>query len=78
MHIEKAFKAIAEWYEGDAFQVIGITTEIEGDCEDLDQSEHFMSVSGWQSGPGFIGDDYHGEVYFEFEKGKYIHTEFWT
>lgn len=78
MDIEKAFKAVAEWYDGDSFHIIGVTDTPKGGTANFDQHPDFISVKGWQSGPGVNGDDFHGSIYFEFRPGKYIATEFWT
>jgi hypothetical protein len=77
MHVEKALKAIEEWYDGESFEIGKITTDPVGDADDFDQSEHFLSVVGWQEQVGMEGDSFHGCIYFEFEKGKFISTSYW-
>jgi hypothetical protein len=75
MHIEKAIKAIEDWYEGGSFSIGRITTDPKGSADDFDQSKHFLSVVGYQNS-GYIEDDYNGSIYFEYEKGKFISTSF--
>lgn len=78
MHVEEAVSAILEWYEGDDFVINGITETTEGSAADFDQSEHFISVVGFQNSVGWGEDSFEGRVYFEFEKGKFISTSFRT
>lgn len=77
MHIETALKAIEDWYDGEGYQIGKITEEPRGSSDDFDQSETFLSVVGWQNSVGMDGDSYHGGVYFEYEKGKFISTSFY-
>lgn len=77
MHIETALNAIKDWYEGEGFQIGEITDAAKGSTEDFDQSEVFLSVRGEQRPVGIEGDSFQGEIYFEYENGKYIKTYFW-
>ncbi len=77
MHVETALKAIEKWYDGDSFQIGKITTEPQGDSDDFEQSETFLSVVGYQHSVGTEGDSFQGSIYFEYEQGKFIATHFW-
>ncbi len=79
--LKKYFKAIHDWYEGESYSISGIK-EL-GDISALetgifDQSEHFLSVKGYQHSFGCSGDSFRGGAYFEIAPGLYIATEFWV
>jgi len=76
MDIETALKGMEDWYQGESFSIGRVTTEPKGSAEDFDQSDVFLSVVGYQESVGMEGDSYHGIIYFEFEKGKFISTQF--
>ena len=76
MHIEKAISAIKEWYDSEGFEIGGITETPKGSSVDFDQSEAFISVVGYRHSIGMDGDSFHGQVFFEYEKGKFISTSF--
>lgn len=77
MDIEKAIKAITEWYKGESFSIFGVTEEPIIEDANFEQSDDFISVVGFQHSMGDSGDSFQGNVYFEYEKGKYIATSFW-
>lgn len=79
MNVETALKAIDDWYEGDDYYVIkSLSTTHEGSKELFEQSEIFINVYGVQYAEGMYGDLYVGTVWFEYEYGKYIVTEYHT
>lgn len=75
--IEQSFNAIRKWYDGEWFQLTGVSEKAEGVTgDDCEQSDSFLSVHVDQRSYGEDGDGYQGEVYFEFEKGKFLVTHF--
>ena len=77
MDIEKALVAIKDWYDDEGYSIKGVTTEPEGSDDDFEQSKDFISVVGYQHTNGDSGDSFYGHIYFEYELGKFIDTEFW-
>lgn len=73
--IDNVFNAIKEWYDGESYYIVGTTDSHHGRKEDWDQSERFLNVYGTQQ-DGVSGDDYHGDVWFEYAESKFIHTKF--
>ena len=78
MHVATALEAIKDWYGGESwFQIGEITDTATGSVDDFDQSDKFLSVRGDQRQVGMEGDSFEGEIYFEYEAGKFIKTYFY-
>ena len=77
--IATALEAIKDWYGDEwGFEIVGITDTAEGNVDDFDQSEKFLSVRGKQWQVDMEGDCFQGEIYFEYEAGKFIKTYFYS
>ncbi len=77
MNVEVALQGIKDWYGDESYEVRQVTTEPKGEAEDFEQSDVFLSVVGFQESVGMEGDSFTGSIYFEYEKGKFITTNFW-
>jgi len=76
MHVATALEAIKDWYGDEGFQIGEITDTAVGSVDDFDQSDKFLSVRGEQRQASMEGDSFQGEIYFEYEAGKFIKTYF--
>ena len=77
MDIETAFKEIDKWHDGESYSIVGLTSKPVGSSELFEQSDVFISVVGCQYSIGDSGDSFEGEIYFEYEAGKFIKTVFY-
>jgi len=75
MDVEKAFKAIDEWFDGESYQIQELTQQCGGTKKDFEQHKDFLGVYGHQV-IGYCGDDFSGNIWFEYSRGKYIKTYF--